>query len=96
MMFDTCVSRYDYREITDDRSLFVEKNENVWIPVEITLAGEPFVQAWKEGAKELNATLSNNQEVGFYLSTEAWNEYVPVTLEEFGWEPDVPTKGQIA
>ncbi len=96
MMFDTGVSRYDYREITDDRSLFVEKNKNVWVPVEITLAGGPFVQAWKEAAKELNATLSNNQEVGFYLSAEAWNEYVPVTLEEFGWEPDVPGKGQMA
>jgi len=96
MMFDTGVSRYDYREITDDRSLFVEKNENVCIPVEITLVGEPFVRAWREGAKELNVTLSSNQEVNFYLSAEAWNEYVPVTLEEFGWEPEVPAKGQIA
>jgi tetratricopeptide (TPR) repeat protein len=96
MMFDTGVSRYDYPEITDDRSLLVEKNGTIWIPVEITLAGEPFVKAWKEGAQELNETISKNQDVGFYLTGDAWSLFVPVTLEEFGWEPEVPSKAQIA
>jgi tetratricopeptide (TPR) repeat protein len=38
----------------------------------------------------------NNEEVGIYPAAEAWGEFVPVTLEEWGWEPGVPQKGQIA
>ncbi|UCB44287.1 MAG: tetratricopeptide repeat protein [Spirochaetota bacterium] len=96
MMFDTGVSKYDYREITEDRGMLIEKGDNVWIPVEVTLAGETFMRAWQEGARQYNKTLVNNQDVGIFPTAEAWNEFVPVTLEDWGWEPDVPQKGQIA
>ncbi len=96
MMFDTGVSRYDYRQITDNRGVLIEKKDTIWIPVEITMIGEPFLRAWQEGAREYNETVKKGGEVGLYLTADAWGEYVPVTLEEFGWEPDVPTKDQIA
>ncbi len=96
MMFDTGVSKYDFREITEDRGMFIEKNGNVWIPVEVTLAGDTFIRAWQEGARQYNKTIINNEEIGIYLTAEAWEEYVPVTLEEFGWEPEVPDIGEIA
>jgi tetratricopeptide (TPR) repeat protein len=95
MMFDTGVSKYDYRDITDDRAMLIEKGDNVWIPVEVTLAGQQFMRAWQEGARQYTKTVMNNEEVGIYPTAEAWGEFVPVTLEEWGWEPDVPQKGQI-
>lgn len=96
MMLDTGVSKYDYREITDDRGLIIEKDDRVWIPVEVTLSGKSFLSAWQEGAKQYNQALSNNDEVGLHLSAEAWQLYNPVTLEEWDWEPEVPSKTDIA
>jgi tetratricopeptide (TPR) repeat protein len=96
MMLDTGVSRYDYREITDDRGMVVEKDEKVWIPVEVTLSGKSFLVAWQEGAKQYNQAISNNDAVGLHPSHEAWQLYSPVTLEEWDWEPDVPSKSDIA
>ncbi|HUT66467.1 MAG TPA: tetratricopeptide repeat protein [Spirochaetota bacterium] len=88
--------KYDYRDITEVRGMLIEKGDNVWIPVEVTLAGEQFMRAWQEGARQYTKTVANNQDIGIYPSAEAWQEFVPVTLEEWGWEPDVPQKGQIA
>ncbi|GEM_PF-1015628 len=96
MMFDTGVSRYDYREISEDRGMFVEKGETIWLPVEVTLAGKTFLAAWQEGAKQYNKTMTQNQPIGIYPTAEAWQLFVPVTLEEFGWEPEVPSKSSIA
>ncbi len=96
MMFDTGVSRYDYREVTEDRGLIVEKANKVWIPVEITMPGEPFIRAWQEAAREYNRAVKKGEKIGIYPTAEAWVKYVPVTLEEFGWEPEVPAKEQIA
>jgi len=96
MMFDTGVSKYDYREITEDRGMFIEKNNNIWIPVEITRAGNPFMRAWQETSRQCNESVINNEKIGIYPTAEAWKEYVPVTLEDWGWEPDFPQKDQIA
>ena len=96
MMFDTGLSRYDYREITNDRGLIVEKNDRVWIPVEITMPGEPFIRAWQEAAKEYNRSVQKGNKIGIYPTSKAWSKYVPVTLEDFGWEPNVPIPEQIA
>ena len=96
MMFNTGISRYDYRELTTDRGLIIEKNDTVWIPVEITMPGEPFIRAWQEAAKEYNSAVKKGDKIGIYPTTEAWGLYVPVTLEEFGWEPEVPGKTVIA
>ncbi|MBN2325107.1 MAG: tetratricopeptide repeat protein, partial [Spirochaetes bacterium] len=96
MMFDTDVSKYDYRDITDDRAMLIEKGDDVWIPVEVTLAGQQFMRAWQEGSRQYTKAVMNNQDVGIYPTSEAWGEFVPVTLEEWGWEPEVPQKGQIA
>jgi hypothetical protein len=96
IMLDTGVSRYDYREITDDRGLIIEKDERVWIPIEVTLAGQSFLSAWREGAKQYSLTVSNNEEVGLHPTAEAWQLYDPVTLEAWEWEPEVPQKADIA
>ena len=96
MMFDTGISRYDFREITDDRGLIIEKNGNIWVPVEITMPGEPFIRAWQEAAKEYNRSVQKGDKIGLYLTADAWSKYVPVTLEDFGWEPEVPEPAQIA
>jgi len=96
MIFDTGVSHYDYREITKDRGLIIEKKGNIWIPVEITMPGEPFIRTWQESAKEYNRTLQKGEKIGIYSTSESWARYVPVTLEDFGWKPEVPSTGQIA
>jgi hypothetical protein len=96
MMFDSGVSKYDYREVSEERELIIEKSDHVWVPVEITLMGQPFMNAWREGAKEYNKSVTNQEEIGIYPVAGAWQEYVPVTLEEFGWEPEMPKKYDIA
>jgi tetratricopeptide (TPR) repeat protein len=63
--------------------------------VEATAVGKSFQEAWRLGAGQYRDWALNGVE-GFYPAEEAAAVYVPVTLEESGWEPSVPDKQLIA
>ena len=51
------------------------KNDNTWLPVEITMINEGFLKAWKKGAAEWR---SAEGQQGFFPIDEAWKVYKPV------------------
>ncbi len=89
MVFDTNVSVTRWKNISMDRKNLFLYRGTVWIPVEITMMGESFLDAWKEGAREI---IQYRRSLGIRLTEDSWREYAPVTLELERWEPDVPDR----
>lgn len=54
-------------------------NDNVWLPIEVTMVQDNFLDAWAMGAKEWRENAVRNQ-ARIYPMHESWNEYKPVGL----------------
>ncbi len=55
------------------------ENDRVWLPVEITMVQDSFLDAWAMGAKEWRENNSKEQAV-LYPMHDSWNKYKPVGL----------------
>lgn len=55
------------------------RNDKVWIPVEITMVQDSFLEAWAEGAKEWREYEIKDLAV-LYPIHDAWNKYKPAGL----------------
>lgn len=62
------------RTFSEEKDL-IYREGNTWVPVEITMVGESFLDAWKKGATEWR---SSEGERGFFPISEAWEVYKPV------------------
>ncbi|MDR0710680.1 MAG: hypothetical protein LBF77_11510, partial [Spirochaetaceae bacterium] len=76
----------------------IEHGGKLWMPVEVTVPGEGFYQAWRIGAREwgrfASQTVSefsqgeNSAQIGgeakLYPMRESWAVYPPVTVPEAG------------
>jgi tetratricopeptide (TPR) repeat protein len=65
---------------TDD---LIFKDEQTWVPVEVTMVQKGFLQAWEMGAKQWRKHDPEGT-AGFYPIHEAWREYEPVGLSGTG------------
>jgi hypothetical protein len=66
----------------------IEQGGRFWMPVEITVPGEGFYQAWRIGAREWGRF---EEEAKLYPMRESWTLYPPVTVPEAGdYLPLVP------
>ncbi len=77
MMFDVGLKKKDLGQITEDASLvYIDENDQVWIPVETTMFGKTFTEAWLAGAKKFNST----EEKRIYKIEDAWEAYPPADI----------------
>lgn len=72
----------------------IEHEGKLWMPVEITVPGEGFYQAWRIGTREWQA---GGEERRLYPMRESWLAYPSVTVPEAGdLLPDLPEESKIA
>jgi hypothetical protein len=64
---------------TGEDLIFLEGT--TWLPLEVTMVGDGFLEAWAEGAKEWRRYGESGQ-AALYEVREAWKEYEPVALNE--------------
>jgi hypothetical protein len=81
--FNTGVPTSDYQSLHPDRAMFIEKDGELWVLVEITLVGTAdFLKAWNVGISEFRKYDTNTKVRGFYPVAEAQELYRPVSLRE--------------
>lgn len=81
MAFKTNAKVDDGDKISSSGDLYFGRDGYLWIPVEATMVGKAFAEAWYEGAKEVRKRESDNTLK--YIDTQsAWESFKPVTLEE--------------
>jgi ligand-binding sensor domain-containing protein/tetratricopeptide (TPR) repeat protein len=78
MMFDVGLKKKDLKQITADISrVFIDDDENVWIPVETTMFGKTFSEAWDTGAKKIS---KSGDKKSIYHIEDAWEMYKPAEI----------------
>ena len=91
LMFDTGLGAEDAGLISQDNSLLVIRDGNVWIPLEATMVNTSFIEAWAEGANKYQIALAAN-ELDVIDLQQAWQEYKPVTLRKASYTIALPDR----
>jgi len=90
MMFNTGVDASMKKSVFNNTSDLIIHRGTVWIPVETTLMGKNFMQAWQSAVRQMKSSFANNT-LAIIDSHKAWKEFAPVTLKDSTWEPKIPT-----
>ena len=94
MMFDTEVPEEESFIISADPNLVVIRNGTVWVPVETTMYGHNFKDAWTFAAKEYKESEKNGRLTVIEV-LKAHEDFPPVTLPETSWLPTLPAKSDV-
>ncbi len=86
LMVNTQIPASDYKKITKHKRLLVFYNDEVWIPIELTMLRNSFSTAWETAAWQFQKWKNSNK-LEITTIQKAWEVYEPVTLEETFWEP---------
>lgn len=65
----------------------------LWAPVEVTLLGGSFINAWKKGMESYHKWKDTG--LGVFETRESWKTYKPATLPEEPWRPEQITRKAI-
>lgn len=94
MMFDSGFSVADKDRISLQNNLMVEHDGNIWIPVEATMIGTSFAEAWAEGARKY-FKFKQAKSLNAIIMDSAWKEYFPVTLKPASYSITVPSGSRV-
>jgi hypothetical protein len=83
-----------------NRGNLIESGGKLWVPVEITVPGQGFAEAWRIGMREWNAArggqASPSEARQLYPMRDSWAVYPPVSVPRAGEKlPDMPEEGEI-
>ena len=73
VMFDTGVHSNSFEKMCLPEERYIVKDETIWLPVEVTLYGEPFNRAWEEGLSEYQKWRAQNR-LKLVDVRQAWRE----------------------
>ncbi|MBN2532640.1 MAG: hypothetical protein JXB88_07105 [Spirochaetales bacterium] len=77
---NTKIPLKNYKKVHPEKNMTLSSNNELWVPVEITLLGkEDFLTAWKKGIEEYYL---NSGKAHFYTTKDAHNRFRPVSLKE--------------
>ncbi len=91
MMFNTGLSENERHLISLDDELMVIRDDKVWIPLEATMIGQSFAEAWAEGARKYKR-YSEEEKLEVVVLNDAWSSYKPVTLKPAAYTIKLPEK----
>lgn len=75
------------------RDLYVSHEGTLWIPVEVTLVGSPFMKAWEIGVRNYREWEKNG--LTHLDIRSAWERYKPASLPMSDWRPPEITRATI-
>ena len=75
-------------------NLFVVYEDSVWVPVEATLVGKTFMDAWQEGSRKYYKWKPQGL-VGYMGMQESWAMFKPANLPLTEWRPAEVTRASI-
>lgn len=70
------------------------RDNNTWLPLEITMVDRNFLKAWETGAKEWRENVGKGQ-AGFFPVREAWKLYEPVGFPGKAMELKMPEESEV-
>lgn len=67
-------------ELTVDPNAVIIDQQTLWVPVETTQVGKPFLHAWRTAAEELRAAREANKPPRMIRVRDAWKRFPPVQI----------------
>ena len=95
MAFDSGMTVAEADEKLRSLDNYIEVDDEVWIPLEITLSDEGFYRAYKYGAREWNKAYSEGT-AAMYRMQDSWETYPPISVPGATEKFAMPTKKQIS
>ncbi|MDQ6994881.1 MAG: tetratricopeptide repeat protein, partial [Mariprofundaceae bacterium] len=89
MMFNTGLPESQKQLISTQENLLAIVDGKVWIPLEATLVGATFSEAWVEGAKKFNHYTQSGELNPLYMH-KIWQTISPVTLPPADFNVQAP------
>lgn len=86
VMFNTGISEKERGTLGFPDELLVLHQGTAWIPLEMTLVGSSFTQAWKKGAEEYRDWTAKGK-ADIVSVHKAWEQFKPVTLPAADFKP---------
>jgi tetratricopeptide (TPR) repeat protein len=94
MAFSTEMSSKDAAsQLLEARDLIIRDNQ-VWIPIEVTERDGDFLRAWQVGAQQWRQ-YSAEDEAGFYPVRQAWSVYEPVGSPGIEMQLEAPAEPDV-
>jgi tetratricopeptide (TPR) repeat protein/DNA-binding beta-propeller fold protein YncE len=94
MMFNTGLAENERHLVSLDDDLLVIRDGKVWIPLEATMIGQSFAEAWAEGARKYHQFAKENK-LQVVVLNQAWESYKPVTLGPAVYSVAIPEKQRV-
>ncbi len=94
MMFNTGLPEAERHLVSLDDELLVIREGKVWIPVEATMIGQTFAEAWAEGARKYHKYMEQDKLDAVVLK-KAWDSFKPVTLSPAVYKVNLPEKQRV-
>jgi DNA-binding beta-propeller fold protein YncE len=91
MMFSSNIE--DTPEVDTMEGMFVRYQGMLWVPVETTLVGSPFLKAWEEGSKTYQ--LWQGKSLDMLDIRRAWERYKPASLPSVDLRSKAPARAAI-
>ena len=95
MAFDSGMTVEEANETLRSLSNYIEIEDEVWIPLEITLSDEGFYKAYKYGAREWNKSFEEGT-AAIYRMKDSWETYPPISVPGAAANFTMPSNKQIA
>ena len=73
--------------------LFIPYKDQLWVPVEVTLVGGDFLNAWEAGSRNYHDWLDHS--LSFMDIRYAWGKYKPASLVKSEWRPEVVSREEL-
>jgi WD40 repeat protein/tetratricopeptide (TPR) repeat protein len=81
LAFDSGVSESRAAQLFPDANRLIVRGGRVWIPVEVTLVGETFAEAWRVGSEQWRRN-ANRGDADLIVTAEAWTAYPPAEFPD--------------
>ncbi len=62
----------------DGKDRILDINDEIWVPVSMSMIKEGFVNSWYRAVEELNEMQENGEQIDLYIINEAWQTYPSV------------------
>jgi len=92
--FSLDMTPQEARRSFQDYGDLIYKDNNAWLPVEITMLNKGFLEAWYVGIKQWNEHAPQGR-AGFIPARDAWKMYEPVGFNRESFSLNLPTKEKI-
>lgn len=90
VLIDLKTSESKVGSMMDGTDRVIILDDNVWLPISMSTLREGFINSWYHAVTRLIEGAENDEDETYYLLSESWQVYPPVSFSSGNMSPDIP------